>query len=169
MSARATTMATRFPTALGLATISEQMVARILKIICTLTALLLMTIGAQAQTNPLGSGYSFANGTLFVPAISALKNVGVPFGYSYNFSATATPTTADMSFINSAPLSTNTGFVSGYVTGAGDTYHFKNYLPNAANGQGTNCNQPSCSIYRWPSPFLANGNIHSVCMSWNAQ
>src|ERR1041385_300897 len=127
----------------------------------------LTATAAQAQTSPLGSGFSFANGTLFVPAITVLKTMAPPFGYSYNFKATATPSSSSVGFINTSPLTANVGFFSGYVFGGSDSYHFKNYWPTASNSQGANCQQVSYTINRWPA--LANGNLHNVCVIWTDQ
>ena len=118
-------------------------------------------LGLPAGT-AIGSGYSIANGQLYMATSASLQAIALPFSYSIDFQGSFSATSGI------GGNTDNSAFTAGLVfeynsSLSNDYYHILTYIRPAYANTGCSSNGALC----WRSPAIADGNRHNLCITWS--
>ena len=134
------------------------------RFICVLVLLLAAT-SAQAQTNPLGAGYSLSHGQLFVQISPSLNSLKLPFTISMNAVVPTVTGGVKDTLITSNPSGSGTGgFYLGYANQSQTAYQLQALIEPASTAGGNLCTHGGEACWRFN--FLQDGNRHHLCVRW---
>lgn len=120
----------------------------------------------------IGSGYSMANGTLYMPTSASLRALSLPMSYSIDIVDSSFASGVSQYYISNGQDTTTpyNGFVLYFNSGFVDLFHLQNLIwPGNGLTQAANqCDQGSLGTLCWRTSAIGDAKRHNICTVWQS-